>query len=117
MTYTLQDLEDARVEAKRWSDLIANDSSNNPDKHQSDSRMAHEEVRHITECLKRDGVIPYTDKELLYQELDQEFPDAQSRDIVEHKGAKYQRRFSPGRMSRSRKNVMRWNKWWVKLDS
>ncbi len=48
--------------------------------------------------------------------LDEKFPNAQSRSIVEFEGARYQRRYAPVTMSKSGRTVREWNAWWEKLD-
>ena len=58
------------------------------------------------------GAIPLTGNEIIEKELDRLFPDAESKEIVEHQGVRYQRRFSPAERSR-RGNVTRWDKSWV----
>lgn len=110
--YTLQDLEKAQSELMRITDKIANDSSNNPNKYESDRKSKAREVLLIEGQLKTYGVIEMTDEEKLTKQLDELFPDARSKQIITHNGKKYQKCFSPAEMSRSRKNVMAWNSWW-----
>src|SRR5690348_5884016 len=114
--YTLEDYEKAkeklRAIMKRWE----NYSGNNPDKYQTDLNLAHSEIRAIEAHLKATGVLPLSEKELLYRELDRLFPNANSNDIVEHAGKKYQRKFSPAIKSRSGR-VREWDKFWVEVKS
>lgn len=112
MTYTMADLEKARAELTRLSDAFANDSSNNPNKYQSQIKAASRKVRHIEAALKDAGVIPLTDHEKLERELDAAFPNARSKEVVEHKGKKYQRWFYPAEKSNSGKTVHEWDKGW-----
>ena len=114
--YTLDDLERAKEELRQWDDRFANDSSNNPNKYESQRRAAREKVRVITDSLKASGTIALTDKEKLERELDSKFPSSQSNDVVEHDGIKYRRKFFPLERSRSRKSVTVWGKTWEKLS-
>jgi hypothetical protein len=113
--YTIEDLERAREELRRWSDAFVNYSGNNPDKYSAKIRDAGRKVDVIEEELKRQGVIPMSEHERLSVELDASFPNAQSRDIVEHKGARYRLRFVPIEKSISGKSVKRWKRLWEQL--
>ena len=116
MTYTLDDFEKARTELRGWSDRFDRYSGNNPNKYQSDIRMASMKVEMIESSLKASGIIPKSEKELLEERIDAAFPNARSKDIVEFEGQKYQLRFWPKRKSRSRKTVKEWERWWEKLS-
>lgn len=115
MPYTIRDLEEARSELKRASDRAANHRGNNPDFGQADIRAARRKVEFITDELKAAGVLLLTDQEKLQAELDKRFPNARSREIVEHNGKRYQRRFAPAEKSRSGKTVMHWDRWWEEV--
>jgi len=68
------------------------------------------EVGLLESHLRADGTLPtvppgpLTEKQLLENELNEAFPNAQSKEIVMHKGQKYQRRFWPLNRSRSSMN-------------
>ena len=113
--YTIEDLERARAELKSWSDRFANYSGNNPNKYQADIKAARQKVRMIEDDLKARGVLPLTEQEQLEKELDEAFPNAQSRQIVEYRGKRYQRKFFPLEKSRSGKTVTAWGKKWVEV--
>ena len=112
--YSISDLEAAKAERQIWHDRIANYSGNNPNKHDSSRNAAQAKVEVIEHYLKEAGVIPFSDQELLEREIDILFPDAKSKEIIDFKGSRYQRRFSPAETSRSG-NVKRWDKSWVLL--
>lgn len=112
---TLEDLEVARAELARWQDRFANDRSNNPNKHRSSIRSASDRVAAIEAALKASGDLPRTETKELHLRLDSAFPDARSRQIVSFEGRRNQRRFTPARMSNSRKSVTRSSKWWDDL--
>jgi len=114
--YSLDDLEKAKVELQKWDDSFANDSSNNPNKHESQRKSARAKVRLITEALKTSGLIKLSTKEQTEKELDAAFPNARSNEIVDLNGVKYQRKFFPLEKSRSRKSVTVWGKTWEKLS-
>lgn len=110
--YSLEDLEKAKASLRGWEDRFDRYSGNNPNKYQSDIRAIRRQVRMITDALKFAGVLPLTEKEQLEKELDSEFPSAKSKQIVEHRGRKYQRCFWPTETSRSGKNVTAWGCGW-----
>jgi len=68
------------------------------------------EVGLLESHLRADGTLPtvpprpLTEKQLLENELNEAFPNAQSKEIVTRKGQKYQRRFWPLNRSRSSMN-------------
>jgi hypothetical protein len=113
--YTIEDLNQAKEELDSWNRRWENYSGNNPNKYQSDIRMARSKVQMITDYLKRTGILEMNPKEILDAELDRTFPNAQSKEIVEYKGDKYQRWFFPLERSHSRKTVTVWGKEWIKM--
>lgn len=115
MAYTFDDLERAKRELAVASERAANHRANNPDYGQADIRSAAREVRAITESLKADGILPLTEKEKLYAELDKLFPNARSKEVVEFRGKRFQRRFYPAEKSLSGKTVREWDKWWEEI--
>ncbi|MEZ8741088.1 hypothetical protein AB6E21_13720 [Photobacterium swingsii] len=110
--YSLKDLKEAEENLALWERRSENYDGNNPNKYQSDLRSGRELVRLIRENLKRQGILPKTEKELLESELDIAFPDAQSNEIVIYKGNKFKRKFWPLEKSRSRKSVVSWGRGW-----
>jgi hypothetical protein len=82
---------------ERWDSY----SGNNPIKYRAAIKTARLEVGLIESHLRADGTLPtvpprlLTEKQLLENELNEAFPNAQSKEIVTHKGQKYQRRFWP----------------------
>ena len=48
-------------------------------------------MRIIEDALKADGAISLTEKEQLEKELDAAFPNAKSKQVVEHGGRRFQR--------------------------
>jgi len=67
--YTLEGLENAREELRKWDDRFDRYTGNNPDKYQSDIRAARSKVRLIESELKRTGALPMTDEEKLHAAL------------------------------------------------
>lgn len=119
MTYTLDDLAkaDARyAEAKRRVDDY---DGNNPNRGRAELRQAGAYLTMVTLHLQATGLLPkpeLTEKQKLEQALNEAFPNAASKEIVEYQGKRYQRRFAPAQMSRSRKSVMQWSKWWEEVN-
>ncbi len=52
---------------------------------------------------------------MLWAQLDKRYPKAESRQIVEFEGRRYQRRFTPVSKSLSGKTVKEWAKSWLAL--
>jgi hypothetical protein len=48
----------------------------------------------------------------LERALNEKYPNARSRDTVEHEGRKYVKRYAPEQMSSSGKTVRKWRTWW-----
>lgn len=114
--YTLEDYENAKAELASWNERWENYSGNNPDKYQADIKAAERKVRDIERYLKDIGVLELTEKEKLEKDLDQAFPGAQSKEVVEYNGKKYRRRYWPIEKSRSRKTVTEWGKSWELVE-
>ncbi len=114
--YTLEDLIKAQEELALWEGRWERYDGNNPNKYQADIKNAQSNVRTIREALKASGVLERSEKEKLEVNLDAAFPNAQSKQIVEFEGKKYQRRFYPLRRSRSGKSVVEWGKTWEPMD-
>ena len=110
--YTIADLEKAKAERSAIEARWDNYSGNNPNKFHSERNAAQAKVEIIEAHLKASGDIPLSEHEILERDLDRLFPEARSKEIVEHQGIRYQRRFSPAERSRSG-NVTRWHKSWV----
>ncbi|CAK2039539.1 conserved hypothetical protein [Vibrio crassostreae] len=110
--YTLEDLQAAQTELELWEGRWERYDGNNPNKYQADIKNARSLVRNITESLKDIGLLERNEQENLDARLDKEFPNAQSKQIVEFEGKKYQRCFFPLRKSCSRKSVVEWGKSW-----
>jgi hypothetical protein len=79
------------------------------------SKIAHVKLREIEQYLKSSGLLVMNDNEKLEAELDDQFPKATRKQIVEYKGKSYQRIFSPLEKSRSRKTVTEWGKTWIEI--
>lgn len=114
--YTEIDLENARAELAVLRQRWENYSGNNPDKYQSDIKAASRKVNEIELHLKSAGILEFTEKEKLNKTLDQEFPNAGSKEVVIFNAKKYQRIFRPLEKSRSGKTVTAWLKDWVLLS-
>jgi hypothetical protein len=113
--YTLQDLEAARAELTRWDEAFANDSSNNPNKYESQREETRRKIRLIIGYLKMAGVVQKTEHELLCDKLDNAFPKARHKQIVNLDGRRFKRLFYPLETSRSGKTVKDWDRIWEPL--
>ncbi|MGJ8530106.1 hypothetical protein [Maritalea sp.] len=114
-TYTPNDLEEATKSLREWQDKFERYTGNNPDKYQADIRTARRLVLLIENALKASGQLALSENEVLEKELDQMFPNAKSKEMVEYKGQKFQRKFWPLEKSRSGKNVVEWSRGWVAM--
>ena len=111
--YTQNDLNEAQAQLDLLEEKWERYDGNNPNKYQSQLRSARSKIGVITEYLKLAGEIPLTEKEVLHKRLDNAFPNARSKQVVELGGVKYQRRFYPLQKSRSGKTVTEWDRDWV----
>jgi hypothetical protein len=114
--YTLAHLESAKADLSHLQERDSMDTSGNPDKFHTRIRQARERVDEIEAALKKSGVIPYSEQEALDARIDEQFPKAQSKDIVEYQGSSYQLRFTPKAKSRSGKSIRSWYRHWQKIS-
>ena len=117
MEITLETLSEARAALKRECERWDNYSGNNPNKGAAERRYLVSLIQDMERDLKDRGELPRTDEENLQIALDEAFPKALSREIVTYLGKTFRRRFRPAEMSRSRKTVMRWHRWWEPMPS
>ena len=113
---TIEDLEAARINLKRELDRWENYGGNNPDKYKTAIADARVVVHDIESKLKAAGLLELSDEERRFKELDRLFPDAGTRQVVEHEGRKFQRKFTPVATSLSGKTVKAWRAYWVELS-
>jgi hypothetical protein len=113
--YTLADLAEAEAGYASAQARVDIFDSNNPNRGQSDLRRAGDHLTRVTLYLQAQGDLPKpepTRQDNLEQALDAAFPQARSKDMVEYEGKRYQLRFAPARMTRLRKRVAKWERWW-----
>lgn len=104
--YSLEDLKEAERNFEHRSDLwVKEEDGEKPNRHSSEAKKAAQHFKQVTEYLKVNGIIPFTDGELTQESLDQEYPYAQSREVVELNGVRYQKRFYPKKRSKWGKSV------------
>ncbi len=116
LVYTLEDLENAKSELQRLNEAWENYAGNNPNKYKSQIESARLDVEVIELALKQSGLIAWSDKELLDQELDRLYPNAESKRVVEHNGKRYQRWYRPASKSNSGKTVHAWHTGWREIE-
>ncbi|MBA6338858.1 hypothetical protein H4J57_16855 [Colwellia sp. BRX8-7] len=66
----------------------------------------------ILACLKEQGILALSKVELISTALDSLHKRARNNAIVEYEGNRYQRRFSPLKLSKSGKVVSKWARYW-----
>jgi len=67
----------------------------------------------ILALLKTQSILPLSEVEVISSILDKLFKKAKNYSVVEYKGAHYERRFLPLKLTKSGKNVQRWAKIWL----
>jgi len=80
--------------------------------HIDDYMQASIKKAEILACLKKQGIIPLTEVELISTALDFLHKRAKNNAVVEYDGNSYQRRFSPLKLSKSGKVVRTWARYW-----
>ncbi|MEY8215218.1 MAG: hypothetical protein RPR97_12165 [Colwellia sp.] len=81
--------------------------------HIDDYMQASIKKAEILACLKKQGIMPLTEVELISSALDFLYKRAKNNAIVEYEGNSYQRRFSPLKLSKSGKVVRTWARYWL----
>lgn len=81
---------------------------------QNELKRRQDRVLLIEERLKALGLLPLTEEEKVWQELDRKFPFARSRDEVELSGVRYMRIFHPAEKN-GEGEVLKWAKSWRRL--
>lgn len=115
--YTLEDYEKARIEYEYWAELWTSEySEKQPNKFDAEAKQAADNLNKIEKYLKSNGLLAYSEDELAQKTLNEEYPDAKSRDIEVLNGVRYQKRFLPKTRSKSGKQVKEWHSWWKNLD-
>ncbi|MGJ8693392.1 MAG: hypothetical protein ACSHW0_13025 [Thalassotalea sp.] len=64
--------------------------------------------------LKTNGLMPFTDVEIITAKLMALYQKAHNHQIVEHDGYNYECKYSPLKLSKSGKSVRRWAKYWLR---
>lgn len=67
----------------------------------------------IVNCLKKQGILPLSQVEIISAALDFLHNKVKSNTVVEYNGAHYVRKFSPLKLSSSGKNVRKWARYWL----
>ncbi|MBU6141856.1 hypothetical protein KGO95_01890 [Patescibacteria group bacterium] len=107
--YTKEDYKEALEEANK----DYGGRSNNPNAGRARQQAADRRLRTVEQALKQSGKIEKTPEERLTEELDQVYPNAKSKTVVEYQGKKYQVRYFPLETSRTGKTVFEWGHQWV----
>ena len=113
-SFTLEEYEEAKKIGFHGG-LSENDNSPNNYSDAPYAQNAREYFR-IEKALKKRGVIPATEDELLSYELDDLYPNAASKSIVEYKGKKYQMQYYPVSKSLTGKTVYAWRHYWQRVS-
>jgi hypothetical protein len=115
--YSVKEFEEHKIELDRiaelWND---NYSAKGKNPYSAQAKKASEKLRNMETYLKRNGLINYTEHELLEETLNQQYPKAQSKEIVMYDGVKYKKKFSPIELSKTGKSVKKWRSGWEALD-
>lgn len=87
---------------------------NNPDKYVVRRQRAREHLAAVERACKAAGLLPLSEHEQLEQRLDQAYPKAANRQVVEFEGRYLQRRFNKATVSRQG-NPTSWTPYWAVL--
>lgn len=115
--YTLDDHAAAMATLAELQRKWDNYSGSNPEKFRADIESANAKLHLIETELKALGVLERTPTEVRDVELNNAFPNARSKQVVEWNGKKYIRRFQPVGKSLSGKSVKAWHKFWEALPA
>lgn len=110
--FTLEDLE-------RERNLDYDIRANNPNAFRRKRQEHMQRLREIENSLIEQGILKepeLTEEQKLNLELDQLYPDAESRTIVEYEGKKYQIKYFPKSTSLSGKTVKQWGHTWDLIE-
>jgi len=69
----------------------------------------------ILRDLKNNGIIPFTEVEIICEKLMISHQKVKNHQIVEYNGHSYKCRYSPLKLSKSGKSVRKWAKYWLRL--
>ncbi|WP_080412263.1 hypothetical protein [Burkholderia ubonensis] len=94
--YSVDDLETARAALANAERLLDNYDGNNPNKHRTAVAAAREHAYRVELSLKRARLIPLTPHDELELALDEMYPSARSRTVVEYEGKRYVKIYRPG---------------------
>lgn len=108
------DLHLAREELRSKTEQLHNDDGTTS---ALDIRLVTKKVKMIEGDLKKRAIVMGIDMKTLHAELDRLFPDAKSKEIVEHEGRRYQRRFYPLTESIPAVRYSKWEGTWEDLGA
>ncbi len=109
--YTTEDLEKAKQDLERANEIGM--SGNNPNAGRARQQAARARLKTVEQTLKQSGKVEKTPEEKLTEELDQLYPNAKSKTVIEYQGKKFQIRYFPLESSRTGKTVFEWGHQWV----
>lgn len=111
--YSIEEFEEYKIKhakiEKLWSEHYSGRGKN---PYNETAKELTKKLREMEVYLKKNGLIPYTEHELLEETLNQKFPMAQSKDIVIYDGAQYKKKFTPIEFSKTGKSVTKWHSGW-----
>lgn len=113
--YTLEDYIAAKAALDSLNAKWDNHSGNNPDKFRASIEAARAKLHSIETELRANGVLTRTPTQERDASLDAVFPNAKSCEVVEWRGKKYMRRFTPMSKSLSGKTVNAWRSYWEEV--
>lgn len=114
---SLTELEEARRGLQAALERWENYDGNNPDKYRTQIAEARVLVHEIETKLKAAGVLGLSEDEKLFKELDKLFPNVMSKEVVEHQGRRFRRRFTPVATSLSGKTAKAWRASWEEVGA
>ena len=115
--YSLKDLENARAALNCCVEAFDKALPTCQDQLSAKVRAASRKVQEIESFLKMHGMIEPNPQQKLQDALENRFPNAEHRDIVEYQGKLYKLRYYPEEKCRSGWGVKKWGKRWEEIKS
>jgi hypothetical protein len=109
--YVVGDLEKAKQGLEKANEIGM--IGNNPNAGRARQQTARARLRTVEQALKQSGKVEKKPEEKLTEELDELYPNAKSKTVIEYQGKKYQIRYFPLESSRTGKTVFEWGHRWV----
>jgi hypothetical protein len=111
--FSVKEFEAHKVEHEKIAELwVQNEFRKGKNPYSEAAKSASKTLREMESYLKKNGLIPYSEHELLEETLNQKYPKAQTQEIITFKGLEYRKKFTPLELSKTGKSVKKWHSGW-----